>query len=73
MAQFKFISQLIIENLDNSRREINTVKTVSFTAKIDEDFAISASGTKTLWDPTTDASEAASDFDFLPFIQRRFS
>ena len=37
----------------------------SFTAFEDKRFAIGSGVTKTLWDPTTDASEAVADFDLM--------
>ena len=37
----------------------------SFTAMEDKRFAIGSGVTKTLWDPTTDASEAVADFDLM--------
>ena len=52
---------------DDTSAPINIVQSqqFSFTAFEDKRFAITSGQTKTLWDPTTDASEAVSDFDLL--------
>ena len=44
---------------------INQSQQFSFTAFEDKRFAIGSGVTKTLWDPTTDNSEAVSDFDLM--------
>lgn len=40
-------------------------KSVTFTAKEDKKFVISAASTQIIWNPTIDSSEATTDFDFL--------
>ena len=55
----------VIDDDTSAPLVINQSQQFSFTAFEDKRFAITASQTKTLWDPTTDASEGVSDFDVM--------
>ena len=68
MAKILFETKISITDTSNATISIPTMKSLSFTAKEDKEFVVAASGTQTLWDTTTDSTEATSDFDFLYII-----
>jgi len=58
----------IVDDILSAPEVIQTDKTYSFTAIERKRFSVASGTTVTVWDPTVDASEAASDFDFALFL-----
>jgi hypothetical protein len=70
-GQIEILTTIIITDpVTGKARDPETYRAVitGLTAIEDKVYAISADGTKIIWDPTTDATEAVSDFDIAILI-----
>jgi len=65
MAQVKLETSLEITDTDSAIKPITTSKTINYTALEEKEYVIATATNKIVWDPTTDGSEAVTDFDFL--------
>ena len=68
MATIKFETVIRIDDSRSGSQLLKTTKTITYTKKDQREYSIPANTEQILFNPTVDASESSSDFNFLYII-----